>query len=140
MGFSDLRHSNGSPPPPPTSSPDSVSQGPQVTTSSRFSRNLRSQFVRKGRLDGSQDIEHRAVRDRFPSFALAVALSPESPAATFTVGHMRDPYVVRPLGSPLSGILTSLAQLCHSPWPSPSPRLLDHFFLRRPLRRHLLGP
>lgn len=58
---------------------------------------MRSHFVKKGHVDGSQDVHYRSTNDDEPVFAFSVQLSSESPSAVFTVGHMRSPYVVSKL-------------------------------------------
>lgn len=55
---------------------------------------LRAQFVKHGRLTGSQDVDYRSGHDREPVFGFSVKLSEATPSAVFTVGHMRTPYIV----------------------------------------------
>ncbi|ORY78924.1 glutaminase GtaA [Leucosporidium creatinivorum] len=64
-----------------------------VVAGSGKASTLRSHFVKKGHLDGSQDVKYRSTKDREPVFAYSVQLSENSPSAVFTIGHMRFPYV-----------------------------------------------
>lgn len=65
-----------------------------VVASSGKASTLRSHFVKKGHLDGRQDVNYRSTKDHEPVFAYSVQLSESSPFAVFTIGHMRAPYVV----------------------------------------------
>ncbi|GAA5852107.1 hypothetical protein JCM5353_007477 [Sporobolomyces roseus] len=78
--------------------------------SSGFSRDLRSRFVEKGRLDGTFDSRYRKIDDDEPVFAFSTSLSKDSPQAVFTIGHVRHPYVnyVTPHGQvSLDGLWTN---------------------------------
>ncbi|GAA5965640.1 hypothetical protein JCM21900_003045 [Sporobolomyces salmonicolor] len=57
------------------------------------SKLLRTCFVTKGHLSGTQDSRFRAINDDAPIFGFSIPLSVGSPRAVFTIGHVRDPYV-----------------------------------------------
>ncbi|GAA5843804.1 hypothetical protein JCM3766R1_000546 [Sporobolomyces carnicolor] len=62
--------------------------------SSGSSSELRTRFIRKGRLDGTFDSKYRRIDDDEPVFGFSVPLSSSEPRVVFTVGHVRHPYVV----------------------------------------------
>lgn len=68
-----------------------------VVAGSGSADKLRARFARHGKLDGTHDVRYRQVDDDQPVFGFSVALSEQEPAAVFTIGHVRDPYVVRPV-------------------------------------------
>ncbi|KAK4057768.1 hypothetical protein OIO90_000987 [Microbotryomycetes sp. JL221] len=67
--------------------------GPGVVAGSGHDKKLRQEFINKGHISGAQDVEYRSARDRSPAFAFSTKLSSGNPVATFSVGHMRSPYV-----------------------------------------------
>ncbi|GAA5989358.1 hypothetical protein JCM5350_005687 [Sporobolomyces pararoseus] len=78
--------------------------------SSGSSHDLRSRFIRKGRLDGTFDSKYRRIDDDEPVFGFSMPLSSEYTRAVFTVGHVRHPYVnyVTPQGQvSLDGLWTT---------------------------------
>ncbi|GJN89515.1 hypothetical protein Rhopal_002502-T1 [Rhodotorula paludigena] len=71
---------------------------------------LRREFLQNGRLSSKHDTEYRKVQDRQPVFGFSVKMSKSQPSATFSIGHIRDPYVnfVTPEGQlDLSGLWTT---------------------------------
>ncbi|KAK4046295.1 hypothetical protein OIV83_006169 [Microbotryomycetes sp. JL201] len=70
-----------------------ASQGPGVVAGSGPDKDVRSEFVKHGHLKGYQDVDYRSARDRSPVFAFSKRLTTNSATATFTIGHMRSPYV-----------------------------------------------
>ncbi|SGY74530.1 BQ5605_C005g03368 [Microbotryum silenes-dioicae] len=56
-------------------------------------RKLRKEFAEQGRLSGALDAQYRAVNDDQPVFGFSAMMSPQKPSVTFTIGHMRTPYV-----------------------------------------------
>ena len=62
--------------------------------SSGSSSELRTRFIRKGRLDGTFDSKYRRIDDDEPVFGFSAPLSSSEPRVVFTVGHVRHPYVV----------------------------------------------
>ncbi|GAA5819993.1 hypothetical protein JCM3770_006817 [Rhodotorula araucariae] len=81
-----------------------------VVAGSGPAHELRAHFIRHGHLDGSHDVEYRKVNDRQPVFGFSLMLNENEPAAVFTIGHVRDPYVnyVTPHGQvDLSGFWTT---------------------------------
>ncbi|KAM0789067.1 hypothetical protein ACM66B_003130 [Microbotryomycetes sp. NB124-2] len=67
--------------------------GSGVVSGSGEDKDVRAQFVKHGHLLGYQDVNYRAAHDRSPVFAFSKQLSSNNAVATFTVGHMRSPYV-----------------------------------------------
>lgn len=82
---------------------------PQVSTQSGPAQDIRSHFVRKGKLNGTQDVDYRRINDRQVVFAFAKELTKEDSTAVFTVGHMRTnyiSYITRQGQIPLKGLWT----------------------------------
>jgi hypothetical protein len=73
-----------------------TTMGSRVTTSSGHNVDIIRQFVRKGRLAGTQDVEYRRIDDRQVVFGFAVGLTVDEPTAVFSIGHVRNPFVVSP--------------------------------------------
>ncbi|GAA5925950.1 hypothetical protein JCM3775_005159 [Rhodotorula graminis] len=81
-----------------------------VVAGSGSADKLRARFIRHGKLDGTHDVRYRRVDNDQPVFGFSVTLSEQEPAAIFTIGHVRDPYVnyVTPKGQvSLSGAWTT---------------------------------
>lgn len=71
-----------------------VALGPSVSTQSGTAGEVRSRFVARGKLSGSQDVNYRKIEEDQAVFGFAKELSVEDNEAVFTIGHMRDSYVV----------------------------------------------
>ncbi|KAI8458118.1 hypothetical protein BY996DRAFT_4577608 [Phakopsora pachyrhizi] len=66
---------------------------PELTTASGYSKEVRSQFVRDGKLNGQKDQDFRKINDREPTFGYALEVKTYSDPLIFVIGHVRDPYV-----------------------------------------------